>query len=153
MANGNGGGGMMIVILIGGVCCLSVICLGGLGLMYALNQDFKDWVNGLFGGGGGGVSDKAGQWVCPDLPDTGMAPYNLTEASGVYWCEHPDSKTSTDPNIKNNFRASKLPPKAKKGKTYDKSTIESDDGGGIYGPSPGGSTRWGYVPSGLKFTA
>lgn len=129
---------MMILILVGGVCCLCVLSSGGLGLMYAINEDFKNWLNGLFGGGGK-ISDKAGTWVCPDV-DTGSAAYDMVQEGTAYWCKHPDSfdssKKATNPSdIQNHFRASQLPPKAIKGKKYDYDTIKTEDGGGQYGPS------------------
>lgn len=151
MAGNNGGnGGMMIVVLLGGVCCLCLMCSGGLGLLYAFNQDFKNRVNKLFGIGGGAVSSMAGQWVCPDV-DPGMAAYIVSDKGnqGV-WCEHPDSKTSTDPNIKNFFLASKLPSEAKAGKTYTRETLLTEDGAnGEYGPSK----PYGYKPTNARFTA
>lgn len=148
MAGSNSGGGMMIVVLIGGVCCLSLLCSGGVGLFYAFNEDFKRTVNGWFGIGGN-ISSKAGELVCPDTDDG--TEYQMVNNNGVWWCEHPERLTrKSEPNIANNTRASKLPSKAIKGKTYDKETLSTQDGNdGEYGPNKG----WGFKGNGLKYTA
>ena len=102
MGNGNGGGGggaMIMLLVLGGACCLSVVCSGGVLLMYNTNKDFKASIDGLFGGGEPANAEaqwektkaeleekcedtglykpreeKNGTWVCPsDFPnDTGM---------------------------------------------------------------------------------
>lgn len=139
---------MMIVVLLGGVCCLCLMCSGGVGLLYAFNDDFKNRINGWFNIGGGATSSAAGEWVCPDV-DGDMKPYQLVKEGEYHWCQHPDSKTSSEPNIKNNFMASKLPSEAKKGKTYTKDTLLTEDGSdGEYGPSLAG-----FKPANLRFTA
>lgn len=150
MAGNGNGGGMMIVVLIGGVCCLCLLSSGGLGLLYAFNADFKYQVNKLFNINGGGKSSKAGQYVCPDV-DSGVSPFGITEKNGIWWCKHPDASTSSDQNIKNDFRASRLPSEARSGKKYTPETLLTEDGSdGVYGPNQG----WGYKPTNNpQFTA
>lgn len=112
---------MTMIILLGGACCLYVMVSGGMGLMYAMNKDFKAWVNGLFGGGD--VSEDADKWVCPN-----NATYNQTTKDGVVWCQAGAGVPHT--------RASKLPKNAAKGSSWTRSSLVKEDG--IYGPANGG---------------
>ena len=151
--NGNGGGGAMIMLLVlGGVCCMSVVCSGGVLLMYNTNDDFKASIDGLFGkkaDDGPGVivqdvSPKSGMYVCPDAP-SGFDPFpEPVEENGVYWCKHAKaSDTSVKQRlIRNHSRASRLPNPAITGKTYtykDLETAEAEGGEpGEFGPGLSG---------------
>lgn len=150
--NNNGGGGGssgMMILLIGGVCCVCCVCMGGLGLLYATNKDFRN----MFSGGGGGVSADAGRWVCPDLDNKDDKPWEKTYQEmgpgkeARVWCEAKGKRRST--------AASKLPVNAIKGKKYNRETLlTADGGGGIYGPAAVARSYGEDLPVGvLLYTA
>lgn len=41
----------MMIVVLGGACLCCVLSSAGLGGAYFLSESFKDWVDGLFGGG------------------------------------------------------------------------------------------------------
>lgn len=49
MAEGGSSGSMGIILLIGGVGCCCLVSIVVPVILYLTNQQFKDWVNGLFG--------------------------------------------------------------------------------------------------------
>lgn len=58
-----GNGSMVMILLIGGVGCCCLVSIVVPVILYLTNQQFKDWVNGLFGkkdDGGGGEDNNSG---------------------------------------------------------------------------------------------
>lgn len=143
----------MMMVVMGGALCVCVVCAAG--LWWANSQ-------GLLGFGGG-ISQSAGEWVCPDLPDGEDEDFEIkVKDNGVRWCEHPkatrlnaDQKRGLNPVILNFSAASKLPKEAIAGKRYAYNTIvKSDGGGGVYGPNKtGGFGAAEWHKEYLKYTA
>lgn len=68
-----GDSSMMMIVLLGGAGCCCLLSIGIPVLLYFVYQPFKDWVNKLFGNGGGG-----GTTGC--VSDPNFAPVNFDPA-------------------------------------------------------------------------